>query len=774
MRFRFSLSHPESGNSLEVSEMIGWKDAVIRMERHPDFRSLVEYFDGSFILYGDNGEKNGGITFVKAIERDYGVDATLLVDIDFTRDEESFTNVFNGQYKIADLEEMPNNKMRIPIIRDDFWAKFISRLDTPVDLKSTTNLDDELCVPAQEVNFKLSSQIIEMTYQADNTRLSDPDFVHRLGNTDLPIDNGTYFQVDWNNDILDEIEEKFSLPIDVNPDLPVWLFGLKYGGNLRIEITIYAYSSSSPVSILPVELGGLPFIDFFVRVGNTTEYQFAYSTEFWNGVDSSDGEASKYTLNITVPVDALEQIRIYGRANDDFSGATVGWLASTFVNKSTARIVLESTYPKSNCSGFLIHDIAAAICDRITGETDSFYSELLGSPHTTARQYEEFGCASNYGATRGLQIRQYTLAEKPISMSFKQWWAGVDPIIPLSLRYDTIEGGQKIVVGRLEDEFDYSDGVSVNFSYVRDIVRKYDPDLLFNKIEAGYARWQSENVSGIDDPQTKKTYATRFKKVGKTLTFYSEFIGASLAWETTRRETKIKSADYKFDNETFILALNPELQTESPDVSPDLLQFAPEFDENFNSVSNLLHADTRYNLRITPARNFLRRKKFIQGGLQDYISSPIKFVSGEGNYDMVSEMIEFSPDCLQEDFNGDALDEKGDLFVDADYLHLAMSYEMEIPMEWEEYESIRDLRRKPIGISQTDENHVPMFIKDIQYKPAKGSCTIIAWPREYMELFVIEDIASTTLCYVQNECDGGITDDLGEFLTDELGVCITE
>ena len=144
MRFRFSLSHPESGNSLEVSEMIGWKDAVIRMERHPDFRSLVEYFDGSFILYGDNGEKNGGITFVKAIERDYGVDATLLVDIDFTRDEESFTNVFNGQYKIADLEEMPNNKMRIPIIRDDFWAKFISRLDTPVDLKSTTNLDDEL------------------------------------------------------------------------------------------------------------------------------------------------------------------------------------------------------------------------------------------------------------------------------------------------------------------------------------------------------------------------------------------------------------------------------------------------------------------------------------------------------------------------------------------------------------------------------------------------------------------------------------------------------
>src|SRR5688500_2988110 len=104
MRFRFTLTHDTLG-SLELSEPDAWKSAVLKLERHEVFHSLIEYFEGSFILYGNNGIVNGGIDFIKEVELLDGVDATILIDIDLTFDDISFSNVFNGQFKLADLEE---------------------------------------------------------------------------------------------------------------------------------------------------------------------------------------------------------------------------------------------------------------------------------------------------------------------------------------------------------------------------------------------------------------------------------------------------------------------------------------------------------------------------------------------------------------------------------------------------------------------------------------------------------------------------------------------
>ena len=78
---------------------------------------------------------------IREIIRDYGIDTTILIQISITFDEINFSEVFNGQLGIPDMEEMPNNKIRIPIIRDDRWAKFISRLETPVNIQSITDID---------------------------------------------------------------------------------------------------------------------------------------------------------------------------------------------------------------------------------------------------------------------------------------------------------------------------------------------------------------------------------------------------------------------------------------------------------------------------------------------------------------------------------------------------------------------------------------------------------------------------------------------------------
>jgi hypothetical protein len=339
-----------------------------------------------------------------------------------------------------------------------------------------------------------------------------------------------------------------------------------------------------------------------------------------------------------------------------------------------------------------------------------------------------------------------------------------------------VEGCQpspKPFVIRVEDKaYQYLEEISVYFSNVspENVTRRYDNDRIFNKIEIGYNQWQAEDISGIDDPQTKKIYSNRFKKVGKSIQILSEFIGASLAIETTRRKRREKSKDWKYDNETFIIALNPNEIDESPDESPDLVHLSPELDEDFSFITNLVNPETRYNIRITTARNFLRWQNFTQGALQSYVGSDFKFQSGEGNYDMTSIMDQGCPD---EDFNNQSLDEKGNIPVTTDFLHLPNLYEIELPLDWNDYVTIRDNRRKAIGVSLSDTGHVPMFIKSLDFRPVKGTATIVAWAKEFLELSVVADTTPMQECMPESdECETALTDDNGNILTDELGICI--
>lgn len=794
MKFRFTLSHPESGASLEITEPDGWKDCTLKLDRHEVFHSLIEYFDGSFIFYGNNGQIDGGVDFIKAVIQEYGIDTTILIDIDITFDELSYSNVYNGQLGIPDSEEMENNKMRMPIIRDDRWAKFISRLDTPVNIQSLLNLDDEVTNNSDKINLKLTSQVIRFRTHASLRN----SFIY--GFWESP---NTYMQIDWDDYPLDEVTTKFSFPVAFNPSLPVEKFSVDFDGEYYIRCKLYF----THVGMIIGGGGSVSFDGYYDLTRTGPDFQIellingvthSVFTQTDLGTDGVDGY-SRYTLETTVNLNAKDKVTIMGRVLTAtiflpmlLGSDTVGTGALADIYQQPAggavppdfpsgltednELVVEAltTFPEDDYEAFLLHDVAGYVVDRITGEENVVYSPLLGSAQTRYRQYPEDGCAWTYALIKGLQARKYTLSEKPFFMSFNQWWRGINPILNLSFREDVVDSNTVFIIDHQAGVYDDSEGTSVDFNFVKKITHKYDNDRIWNKVNIGYTKWESEDVSGIDDPQSKKTYAPRFKKVGKGIDLYSEFIGASLALEKTRRTTREKSSDYKYDNETFIIALNPDEQDQSPEESPDILRFIPELDENFSSVNNLLESETRYNLRITPARNFLRWQNYLQGPLQAYLGSSFKFTGGEGNYDMVSTM-DPEEGCLNDDFNGDELDEKGDIPVGADYVHLPDLYEVEHPMEYSEYVLIRNQKKKPIGISQSGTGHVSMFIKTLEYKPVKGTFSAIVWAKEYLDLSVVEDHTPMQECQpLADECERALTDELGNILTDELGVCITE
>lgn len=962
MRFRFVLSHAESGTSLEITEPDGWKDATIKLDRHEEFHSLIEYFDGSFIFYGNNGIVNGGIEYIKDIIRNYGIDTTLLIDIDFTYDDITYSEVFQGQLSLVDSEELPRNKMRIPIIREDRWAKFISRLETPVNIQSETDLDDNALEGDNKINIRLTSQTIKMI-TAGKLKIAYPyGAIGDVSTGTIDPNEFAFLQIDWDEYTLDEINTMYNYPVAPNSVIPFEKFSMDFAGSYHFKIKFYMTHAAVIYFAGPIFWDGYydltrsgPDIEVVLMINGVVVGTFT-QTDYGTDGSAIDPAYSSFEYEGThdVPVGGLVTIAgvilttfpfipvLLGYDNTG-SGAFIqammpfgfeagGTTVPDFPNGLTDDQYFEVTaltiFPETTSESFLIHDAAGYIIDRITGEQGVFYSELMGSQHTQYRQYLSSGCAWKYALVKGLQLRGYTLTEKKFFSSFMDWWRGANPILNLSLCYETVliphvvdvspdinliddladwenapgsgwdfitfgmpfvsvngNGGlEGYTVGAAvfnEDqpyEFDvnlfiYTTGAntpnvvityaildagfgelatrefnyigpgdkpetfmlipsgvgayfavkiqnntasetknfrltlaftedspieyttenvirieekayqypdeetSIDFSFVEDITKKYDNDRIFNKVSIGYTKWESEDISGIDDPQTKKTYNSRFKKVGKELSLYSEWIAASLLIEQARRTTRIKSADYKYDNETFIVALNDLPQDESPDISPDIITFIPELDENFTFIDNLESSDTRYNLRLTPARNFLRWKPFLDGALQDYLGSDWRFSSAQGNYHLSAIM-----DDTCDDYEGFELAEDGNILVDEDFLHLPDLYEATIPMDWNDYALIRDNRRKPIGISKSDTGHAKMFIKTLSFQPMHGEAKVLMWSKEYLDLSVIEDHTPMQECVGapsiggggQLDCENGIFDENGFYLTDEFGECITE
>lgn len=864
MRLRFALTHSVLG-TVYISEPDGWADAVLKLERHPEFHSLIEYFEGSFIFYGTATE------FITQVESEYGFDAELQINITYSRDDVTFESVFSGQLDISESVAMPDGKIQVPIIRNDFWAKFINRLDTPVNIQNPLSVDDGALDVINNVTLRLLSQIINFQSQytghsGDTNTLDDADLAttgnitlsgHQIidgvmttddmrivvkdqstttqngiysassgawsrtvdANTGTELEtailyvvNGTtnggkafkqytnplnlgtdpvVFQeynyvddyelanftdpIDWVeytfdfylsgtvDPTIDEIDNTYTIPVVYNttPDDIFEQIEITDGfGELEIDADIsYSFRDEITFTSTGSITGFNITAELYVQKNEETPILIDNFFNFFMGYHPQPmGLALSGTT--TIDVNVGDRIKIYSHFIFDPTTSTISgtWTSRQLFGGITEQIVnfnFKSKKLDSNAEAFLLHDVGAEISDRIIGQEDTFYSEYLGSPETQSRSYANRGCGANYVLSKGLQLRQYTLSEKPFFQSFNQWWNGINPILNLGLSYDEVAGEEVIRVE--EKEFFYDPEISVYFDNVRDITKAYDNERIFKTIKAGYKTWQAEEISGLDDPQTKRTYASRITKSGVDNTLESEFIAASLAIETTRRKNREKSADYKFDDNTFIVSVR--------DGAGGV--FDPETNQDF-TTTDLNNPETRYNIRITPARNFVRWLNYFSGFLQSYLTSFFKFSSGEGNYDMTSLT---SDPCEHTTL----LSEKQDISPTTNYLHLAALYELSIPMEWEDYATIRNNRTKAIGISQTTEGHKAFFIKDMEYRPMHGTATIRAWAYEMLPINIIPSVFNTPDCIppaFDDSCAGAYLTEGGDELITESGECL--
>lgn len=697
--FRFTLSGP-LGTKV-ISEPEGWNKIKVTLERDKEYHSLVELIETPFIFYGSNGVHDGGKDYIRQTNDTYGVDAQITITIEISNNEGiTWEDLFLGLIDMQSIKDIDSRKIQVVITRDDLWAKFKSRVDTPVIINEASTLDNGTAETGNGKTISLPSQKLRQVfigYSEATEALSPPG-------------NGDYIQFDVDKEVISEIKTKTSTITANNEERPVEIYEMEYAGSYVFEINIHIFFANAYSNVMS------DWLQAYVQVNDETPIAMSISeidndiTFTYNDTLNLEvGDHFRYYVQAITPPPHIGVILV--RGNNTFDGDPA--------NHLVFNVTADTVYPETEAESFLVHDVGYKIINRIT-DLPSFYSDHLGGLNTLG-SYSENGCAWPYTLVRGLQLRLYELTEKAFSISFNQWWEGINPIANLGLGYDFIGDDQIIRVE--EKAFFYDDNPILELDWVNNIEESYDKENIFNKIRIGFKKWESDDISGIDDPQTKRTYATLFKYAGKEVIIESDFVAASLAIETTRRTTKIKSADYKFDNDTFIISIDPS-------ISGNLQPLTTDY---FDSVTNLLNAEFRYNISLTPARNLLRWLNLLSGCLQKDLTSSIKFTGGEGNYDMESNWNSFVyGNCFNiTDAN---FSEKQDIDLATYYpltghLFQPIVFEFKHPLSFENYKLIRNNRTRAIAVSGTDSDHNICFIKKLEYDLINSLGTFTVWKK---------------------------------------------
>ena len=652
MNLRFTLSNDILGTEILQTSPKGWDEMAISIVRDPilhgmsmEFPVALESFCDAGRAYLLNAYKVLGIDaqVTMSIQMSCGCSDNELdapdYSIDYSDDYGSMSGSNDCVWSeitsgLIDMKGIKTNTNYVSysLIQSTEHQKFKARYDNKVDTNSSESLDGEevpVLAPFETTlhnkgitlisNWDIGSEASYVFFDPpepsdpyDRFYFHTPPFLTTINfiNTgyDLGINIGSFAQ---------------DLP-DIFENITPFTRKVRFKGRIKVELVLGSCSTyiqsdfyigqylNVDMSGNPIWIGGLINLDSTnVCAGGSRDRDFAINEEF--------------TL---VP---NAKVKLYaGTDTGDTTGggAPVAYLYD-FVNSgfsATGEIII----PESTTKNYPIHEASSLVAQRILSNDDCFYSELFGRKNSWPNTYSANGCDSFTILANGLNIRGKNYDECTIKLSLKDIFEGLSPIYNLGLGLKKLDGQYKIVLDSKESFYDNE--VLFRLSNVPNIETSLMTDYFFSEMRFGYSNWETEEVSGIDEINTKRYYNTGIKAVSNILEKISPFIASGYSIQLTRQKQFFDDGtdeDYKNDNETFIICTNREVDGNGVPVGLDQSEKA----ENFADSTGIQFFDSSYNLRISPERNKLRYAPIISSCLLKYPARECKFTYGEGNYE---------------------------------------------------------------------------------------------------------------------------------------------
>ena len=563
----------------EIQQPDGWGEMQRTISRQMDTFGFMEEFSKSVLtFYCGGSDLPGGLEIIQDAYSQYGADA----DVYFKVIEDcNGNNIFETiNYSLLDLYEAPNNAdyYKAPTEAESFQTVLSKRYKTNTNLLSAKSVDNkDIAVPALKEVY-LPGKAIVREYEASPTvnfsgslASGDPD---QNDNQRRPI---LYFGFD------DVKRNEFGVETEEGNLPGVYTLGTGFTftrdplisvydsiGNSRIRFTIKLESQL----VIERNKGDFETVEIYYQLrirrasGDTV---IILSHDIRGNISGAYDSGSR--LNVPshttdwFDLQDGDKVFLYGDIDvRDVSGIYRMTYRINLLKTSFLKIEGYTVAAGSVGYGLLTHEALSKAVSNLTGKDNIFISNYFGGASSWLRSYPFNGCGANYLLTIG-KLLKGRLKEKDkvtdiaLTTSLSTLIEGLQSIFCIGYSYEYEEGAERVVIEDMD--YFFQDYEIISFDSIWDFELTPAQDLIFNTVEVGYEKYETEEVNGADEFNSKRHYSTPIRKHENKLNLLSKLIAGGYPIEFTR-QSRLKTADYKYDNNNFIISVKDEFVSGQP------------------------------------------------------------------------------------------------------------------------------------------------------------------------------------------------------------------
>jgi hypothetical protein len=570
-----------------IREPIKWDSVNIVGKRDVEWHGWnYQYSDGIIELEFDCA---AGKEVIVAEYETNGNDGQVLFQYGFTYKGVTYV-IFPGKLNLNTYKRFPQ-KVACSVEREDFNSIFQSRFESKVSMAATKTVGELDIVPPSTLNFPLHSKEILRTFKCENNTIyyaPQESLVH--GNV--------YVFPDTSEAQLTEIEEfaTYSLGFTLNPpyDFSLYNFKIKFDGVYTFNIKYSIFIEVIPL-IMPAGPYSVTFRSYY-RKKNADGFQQVLLHESAS-YDLHKNEPLQVVINVdhnllvNIPLAIDDEIYIFTVA-EYIEGFTAYKSFKAQQNYISIIVTGLDTAPATTCKGWWLFDAIDHSIKVITDKKSLLKSNFLSLK--SAQQIVDGAGALNI-TTNGKQVRNFDIANAPLQVSAKDLLLSAKAIWCMGMGFEKAGNLEAIRVERVN--YFYRNREIIVIEECWDYREEAAKDVLYNEVEIGYDKFQDQGYNTLDEFNTRNEGLTPIQTNKLKLVQKAKLIASGYALEDSRRQQFSKSStnSYQNDDEAFLIAMRR--------VDPST--FAPEKNEAFDVVNNVISPSTAYNLRLSPIRMLL-------------------------------------------------------------------------------------------------------------------------------------------------------------------------
>ena len=646
-RVKYELECKKLGNSIIITEPIGWNNDDKEFARNAEYDGIVSKFSNSLKFIGN------GADYINLAYELYDV----MAEIKLTKFErhprtDKWVRSYWGYLDLM-TRKIENNQLSVKFNSGGLQEDIKAREDESVELTRRNTIDGSDIDPIAENEVYLAGRRIFLKSKWEVKPLENKAFLTVYSNDGNTRSETQGIPISLTSQSHEQAQ--YILP-DSRGNESVGSAGMMFLANFdrTRKLNIKGTGFSFKPRITESSWQWAFFKVCLTTYENGIDYNLKSRTDIFHAGENSTTMPYLWDINnktitipdFNIPIDVNEgdsvALEFFIKADlRNYGAHRARFYVEVKEIKGTLYAEEDSHFDASIAKCYLAHDLLNQLSTICANKKKVFYSDYFGRKDLG---YPKDGPGAYIGMTHGFAVRGFTKLPipdpdkgienlyKPMTTSLRDAFSSLKSVLNVGVGIEEINGKERV---RVEDlSFFYNNNITIKLpNQVKKLTRTTATDYYWPSIELGYENGGfNEEAQGLDEPNGKSNFTTIINKGKNVYSQLSKYIGGSYPLEFTRRKplSLFPSTDTKYDTDVFLLDLKPGNNILEQRKWRDGLEKAP---------TGIFSPETATNLRFSPFNMLLRHSWVIASGLTKFPSEKIRYGSSTANSQMKTQLI---------------------------------------------------------------------------------------------------------------------------------------